>query len=345
LKFRISGQGKTFFGDGIGLWIVQQGYYGEGIVHGFQEKFTGVGIIFDTFKNTESLAAHRDVTVLINDGEKTYEMMIEDVKGCNINVRYHADRADFSVKDSSRAKVVVNDTSLSILMDARNTGEWTECVNIPSLPFAKDWAKKVYLGLTATTGQLADNHDIISLASYSDFAVMEAQEALLADKKLFPLSLDQPLPTRILRLEEAMNRVLVESDHLDHHLEHELASVQDHIENLLGKVGKREDQAELRIDSLETAVKKEVEGSLNSRLSKLERSLQDDTNRKIAKIEEALQRMKISVDSSLSEVKSAPVTPSGDWKLPFYSLVAVLVVAAGCLALFYRHLLSKWKLP
>lgn len=109
LKFRISGQGKNFFGDGIGLWFVQQGYYVEGNLHGFQEKFVGVGIIFDTFRNTENLAAHRDVTVLINDGSKTYEMMTSDVIGCNTNVRYHADRADFSVLDASRAKIVLND--------------------------------------------------------------------------------------------------------------------------------------------------------------------------------------------------------------------------------------------
>lgn len=110
LKFRISGQGKTFFGDGIGFWIVQQSYYSEGSLHGFQERFVGIGIIFDTFKNTENLAKHRDVTVLINDGTKTYEMMTETVLGCNTNVRYHAERADFSVLDSSRAQINVNET-------------------------------------------------------------------------------------------------------------------------------------------------------------------------------------------------------------------------------------------
>ncbi len=62
--------GKNFYGDGIGLWIVQDPYYTEGNLHGYQENFVGVGIIFDTFKNTENIAAHRDVTVLINDGEK-----------------------------------------------------------------------------------------------------------------------------------------------------------------------------------------------------------------------------------------------------------------------------------
>ncbi len=83
-KFRISGQGKSFFGDGIGLWITQQGYYVDGNLHGSKESFYGIGIIFDTFKNTENLAAHRDVTILVNDGEKTYEAMTEDVKGNSI---------------------------------------------------------------------------------------------------------------------------------------------------------------------------------------------------------------------------------------------------------------------
>lgn len=108
-KFRISGQGKMFFGDGIGLWIVQQSFYNEGDLHGFQEKFVGIGIIFDTFKNTENLASHRDVTVLVNDGSKTYELMTTDVQGCAANVRYHAQRADFSVLDASRAKIVLDE--------------------------------------------------------------------------------------------------------------------------------------------------------------------------------------------------------------------------------------------
>lgn len=114
LKFRISGQGKNFFGDGIAMWIVQQSYYAEGNLHGFQEKFVGIGIVFDTFKNTENLASHRDVTVLVNDGTKTYEMMTENVQGCNTNVRYHAERADFSVLDASRAKINVDDNKYAL---------------------------------------------------------------------------------------------------------------------------------------------------------------------------------------------------------------------------------------
>jgi mannose-binding lectin 2 len=113
LKFRISGQGKQFFGDGLALWIVTQGYYMEGELHGYQEEFTGVGIIFDTYKNTENIQSHRDVTVLVNNGNKNYQMMTETIEGCNINVRYHAERADFNVKDSvSRVKFLLTDNGL-----------------------------------------------------------------------------------------------------------------------------------------------------------------------------------------------------------------------------------------
>lgn len=64
LKFRISGQGKNFFGDGIAMWLVDQKFHNAGDLHGFHERFTGVAIILDTFRNTENVENHRDVTVL-----------------------------------------------------------------------------------------------------------------------------------------------------------------------------------------------------------------------------------------------------------------------------------------
>ena len=39
-----------------------------------------MGVVFDTFRNTENIQAHRDVTVLVNDGEKTWGMMTADVQ-------------------------------------------------------------------------------------------------------------------------------------------------------------------------------------------------------------------------------------------------------------------------
>ncbi|KAJ1381418.1 hypothetical protein B484DRAFT_411749, partial [Ochromonadaceae sp. CCMP2298] len=121
-----------------------------------------------------------DVTVLVNDGTKSYELMtevIEDVFGCAARIRYHSERADFSVTDSSRAKVVLQGPSLHVYVDAANTEDWVLCVSIDDVSLPEDWAKHAYIGVTATTGQLADNHDILGLQVYSDLASMEAAEA------------------------------------------------------------------------------------------------------------------------------------------------------------------------
>ncbi len=42
---------------------------------------------------------------------------------------------------------------------------------------------------------------------------------------------------------------------LDHHVEHEFASVADNIKNLIGKLEKREDKSESRLENLEGLVK------------------------------------------------------------------------------------------
>jgi hypothetical protein len=70
-------------------------------------------------------------------------------------------------------------------MDLTGSGEYIDCaiVDNPSLP--KDWLKKAHIGITATTGALADNHDIISLQSFSDFEVLENYDVESANAKLF----------------------------------------------------------------------------------------------------------------------------------------------------------------
>lgn len=46
------------------------------LLYSYKDKFRGIGIIFDTFKNTEAAHIHRDVTVIVNDGEQNWESMV-----------------------------------------------------------------------------------------------------------------------------------------------------------------------------------------------------------------------------------------------------------------------------
>jgi mannose-binding lectin 2 len=333
LKFRISGQAKNFFGDGIALWIMQQSYYKEGSLHAVDEKFVGVGIIFDTFRNTETLNAHRDVTVIVNDGEKSWEMMTADVKGCEAMVRYHSDRDDFSVSDSSRAKVVVENRGVTVYVDATNSGEWSECVSLKDIDLPDFWARKAHIGLTASTGQLADNHDVLSLSTFSDsdHATVEAEEQSMASKKAFPLGVDLSDRERIMRVENAINDLMEKVDFFDHHMEHELASVEDNIKSLLSKIEKREDKSEFRIESIESEIREKIEGTMDARLKNVEDMMKRQMDNKMGTLTNALgksmdQKLKMSTDGAQG------------WKLPFIILIVLLVACSIGLYLFYLNL-------
>jgi len=83
-------------------------------------------------------------------------------------VRYHNERADFSALDASRAQFVVTDSTLKVMVDAKNTGDWVHCATLDNLGLPAGWVKDAYIGLTATTGQLADNHDVIAFETDSE---------------------------------------------------------------------------------------------------------------------------------------------------------------------------------
>lgn len=143
---------------------------------------------------------------------------------------------------------------LEIMMDPKNSNEWEACVSIPRLNLPSGWLSKSYIGLTATTGQLADNHDIIYLKTSSDADLLERKE----EEAKVHFDLDQDLSTqdKFNRLVEVTNKLIDAHETLDHHVEHQMASVVDHIKNLIGKLEKREEKSENRLTNLEDIIKK-----------------------------------------------------------------------------------------
>merc|ERR1712167_456741 len=139
----------------------------EGDTHGvFIDDLAGFAVCADTFRNTGD-STHKDVFVMTRTDAQTAEVMIKGAEGCDANVRYHATRGDFSVDASSRIRVRVTATGLlDVDVDAHNTGEWTNCTEVQRPKKLQDALPEAYLGLTASTGQLADNHDILSLTTF-----------------------------------------------------------------------------------------------------------------------------------------------------------------------------------
>ena len=88
---------------------------------------------------------------------------------------------------------------MNIQIDAKNQGDWINCVSINNLTLPSNFVNKAHIGITASTGQLADNHDVLSLLSYSDSAVMHNEEQAGLEKVKFETAEDMGAIDRLLR--------------------------------------------------------------------------------------------------------------------------------------------------
>lgn len=347
LKFRISGQAKKFFGDGIALWFVKEPSYprffnkrGEEL-HGGSSSFEGVAIIFDTFKNAEALEAHRDVTVLFNDGTRTRAQMTEVVEGCDANVRFHEERGDFSVSSHARAKVIIDTiddpdgggepvSRLTVAIDPADRSwadgdQWTDppCVSI-RLPFAPGWVQHAHVGLTATTGQLADNHDVLSLELNDDWDEHFEMEAALKNAPKFKSQPELGVSEeRMDRIEGQLDRLLRKLDFLEHHFEHEMAAADDHVQSTVGKLREAENDAAERIGMLEKKIVATVSDSMTGRLDALERSVTGRIKRAVTT--NSLVKLDRNLTSSIQQKVSSM---GAGWRRPFFFIMLVQGAAA-----------------
>lgn len=228
--------------------------------------------------------------------------------------------------------------SLEVYVDSRNSGDWESCVVVRDLDkkgLPAGWVQRAFVGLSASTGQLADNHDIIYLKTSSDAALLELNEVVDTQTPKFSLDGTHFPEEKDQRMAEAISKLMESLETLDHHVEHQLAAVMDHIKNLVAKLEKREDTSESRITNLEGLIKEQVEGSLESRLHALELQMKGSVERKMSNIESALDRKMGRIESKTSEMA---MTSSSAWRMPFFLLLLVMAAAAGGLFYFYRRL-------
>lgn len=133
-----------------------------------------------------------------------------------------------------------------------------------------------------------------------------------------------------------MNDLLEKHNKLDHHVEHQFVSVDDHLSNMVGKLNKREDKSEDRIGSLEAEVKKQLDENLESRLNRLELQMNGNLNRKVRGLESNLNKQfEESMANTLTDAGA------GGWKLPFLVVVVLLIAAAIGLVVFYQKLKKR----
>jgi hypothetical protein len=82
----ISGSG-TLYGDGMAMWLTKQRAQG-GDVFGFMDKFEGLGIFIDTYKNNRPGVVFPYVMAMLGDGTTAYDKendgKANELAGCSV---------------------------------------------------------------------------------------------------------------------------------------------------------------------------------------------------------------------------------------------------------------------
>ncbi|XP_041702973.1 vesicular integral-membrane protein VIP36-like isoform X2 [Coregonus clupeaformis] len=159
VQYKIHGSGnKHFHGDGIAIWYTKE-RLNPGSVFGSNAKFHGLALFIDTYHNDE--AADRSfpyISAMVNNGSLPYDHGKDgrnsELGGCSSEIRNKDHDTYLAIRYSK--------SRLTVMIDIDDKNEWKECIDIWGVHLPTGY----YFGASAATGDLSDNHDIISMKMY-----------------------------------------------------------------------------------------------------------------------------------------------------------------------------------
>lgn len=159
VHFKVHGKGKDLFGDGFVIWYAKDRLI-DGSVFGSKDLFEGLAIILDTYSNHNGPHNHQHpyISAMINNGSLSYDHDRDgthtQLAGCEAKFRNFDHDTYISIKYE-------NDI-LTVSTDFENKAAWKECFQVKGVRLPTGY----YIGVSATTGDLSDNHDIMSVRLY-----------------------------------------------------------------------------------------------------------------------------------------------------------------------------------
>nr|CCC95020.1 putative mannose-specific lectin [Trypanosoma congolense IL3000] len=143
--------------DGIGLWLTSTSHNATGPLMGHPMEFEGVGILLDTFDN-DGMGNNPAVYVIHNKaGDQKKYTPLNDFKDEHIGSCEHAYRQTSS--KVSTIRIVYDDGTLQVFLSSSAEENEKLCTTVNlNLDTSNT---EYYIGLTAATGDITDNHDII----------------------------------------------------------------------------------------------------------------------------------------------------------------------------------------
>jgi len=159
LQFKVTGTTKDLFGDGFAFWYARDRMV-EGPVFGSKDLFSGLAIIADTYSNHNGPHNHQHpyISAMVNNGSLTYDHDRDGTHtmlgGCEVKFR--------NMQHETWIAIRYENDRLTVSHDLANKRAWAPCVSIEGVKLPTGY----YFGISATTGDLSDNHDIVSIKTY-----------------------------------------------------------------------------------------------------------------------------------------------------------------------------------
>ncbi|CAF1147564.1 unnamed protein product [Rotaria sordida] len=159
VKLRVTGRGRLG-ADGMAIWFTETAGSG-GPVFGSNDLWKGLGVFFDSFDN-DALQNNPIIAVMVNDGTKSYDHQHDgsgQIQGSCIR--------DFRNKPLPiRVKIEYVNQGLTIYLNngiTQDDNAFELCTRIDGVQLPKTG----YLGVTAATGGLADDHDVLEFITHT----------------------------------------------------------------------------------------------------------------------------------------------------------------------------------
>uniref|UniRef100_F6PWE3 Lectin, mannose binding 2 like n=1 Tax=Ornithorhynchus anatinus TaxID=9258 RepID=F6PWE3_ORNAN len=128
-----------------------------GPVFGSKDNFVGLGVFVDTYPNEEKQQERvfPYISAMVNNGSLSYDHERDgrptELGGCTAIVR-NLNHDTFLVIRYVKRR-------LTIMMDIDGKHEWRDCIDVPGVRLPRGY----FFGTSSVTGDLSDNHDVISM--------------------------------------------------------------------------------------------------------------------------------------------------------------------------------------
>ncbi|KPI93706.1 Vesicular integral-membrane protein VIP36 [Papilio xuthus] len=151
----------------------------QGPVFGSKDYFHGLAIVLDTYSNHNGAHNHQHpyISAMINNGSLHYDHDRDgthtQLAGCEAKFR--------NFNHDTHISITYRDDTLIVSTDLEGKNAWKECLKVENILLPTGY----YFGASATTGDLSDNHDIISIKMY-ELDLLESQNKDEDRSKIIP---------------------------------------------------------------------------------------------------------------------------------------------------------------